>query len=227
MLHRLYDLKSNPRANCFKKYLHSWLYYALSPAALRGFQHRPNERFLRPDGSNLASVIYHLKTMNERRYRALLRHLKKIEPKIEVINFVVPSEEMVFMFFEDQRGNSLVAANASSGTLRYLALLYVLLAQPTFGTPPLLMIEEPENGIYVGYLKDLLQMVEEAETRPQLVFTSHSPYFIDLFDGRPENVFVLKPGEQHSSLTQPDATQVKARLEKYPLGEQHFREMLG
>ncbi len=146
---------------------------------------------------------------------------------MDVINFAVPSEEMIFMYFEDPKSNSMPAANASSGTLRFLGLLYLLLAQPRLSQSPLIMIEEPENGIYVGFLKELLAIARAAEHRPQLVFTSHSPYFIDLFDDRLDSIFVMKSGEQHSSITQPDQAQVKKRLEKYPLGEQHFREMLG
>ena len=226
MLHRLYDLETNPRANCFKTYLSSWAYYALSPDSLRGFEHRPNQVVLNSNGSNLASAIYHLKTMNERQYRKVLAHLRRIDPRIDAINFSVPSEEMVFMYFEDTESNSYLAAGASSGTLRFLALLYVLLAQPALSQNPVILIEEPENGVYVGFLKELLEMVEESQTRPQLIFTSHSPYFIDLFDNRLESIFVLKSGAQHSSIAQPDAELVKARLENYPLGEQHFREML-
>lgn len=226
MLSRLYDLKTNPRANCFRRYLNLWQYYVLTSQSLREFRHDPNDCILYRHGNNLASVVYQLKTRNERAYRRLLTHLRGIDPRIDVINFNVPSEDVIVMFFEDKKGNRLLAANASAGTLRFLALAYLLLAQPALDQSPMIIIEEPENGIYVGFLKELLGLVEEAPNRPQLIFTSHSPYFIDLFDNRLEGVFVLKPGEQHSSLTQPDVQKVKARLQKYPLGEQHFREML-
>ena len=123
--------------------------------------------------------------------------------------------------------DALSAENASNGTLRFLAMLYVVLAQPALASRPLIMIEEPENGIYVGYMKQLLEIFEEAEDRPQLIFTSHSPYFVDLFENRLDSIFVMKKGEQHSAITQPDVAQVKKRLEEFPLGELHFREMLG
>jgi predicted ATPase len=227
MLNRLYDLKTNARANCFKKYLFLWQYYELVTPALRSTHHQPNQVILNADGSNLASVVYQLKTSNERSYRKLLEVLRKVDPKIDVINFYVPSENTVFMFFEDSHGNSLPTVSISGGTLRFLALYYILAAQPIFGPAPLRIVEEPENGLYVGYLKGLLEVAESVESRPQLVFTSHSPYFIDLFDDRLDSIFLLKRGDQHSSITQPDVEQVKKRLEKFPLGEQHFREMLG
>jgi predicted ATPase len=225
MLQRLYDLETNPRANCFKEYLRSWRYYDLSVEAMRGLEHQPNVRSLARNGGNLASVIHSLKTTDERKYRTLLSYLREIDPRIDVVNFF-PAEEMIVMYFEDSKGNKLPASRASAGTLRFLALLYVLTVQPVTVPTPVLMIEEPENGLYVGMLKRLLEVMRDTPSRPQVIFTSHSPYFIDLFDDRLEGVFVMKRGEEHSSIVQPDVEKVKARLEKYPLGEMHFREML-
>ena len=177
-------------------------------------------------GSNLASVIYRLKTSNERDYRRLLKVIQKVEPAIEVINFQVASENSVFMFFEDADGHSLPAWNASNGTLRFLGLAYILLVQPALIPQPLIMVEEPENCIYVGFLRDLIEMATQSPGSLQVIFTSHSPYFIDLFDSRIDSIFTLRRDKHHSSISQPDVDKVKARLEDFPLGEQHFREML-
>ena len=226
MLQRLYDLETNSRANRLKLYLSNWMYYDLSPIAMRGSDFKSNEFFLSVNGSNLASVLYRLKTSNERDYRKLLEVMREIEPKFDLINFQVVSESNVFMFFEDSDGHSMNAWNASNGTLRFLALAYILLIQPTANFSPLLMIEEPENGIYVGFLKTLLEMTDQSQG-PQIVFTSHAPYFIDLFDKYLDGIFVLNRGGQHTSITQPNIDKVKKRLEELPLGEQHFREMLG
>ena len=228
MLQRLYDGETNARANHFKRYLGNWVCYDLSPTAMRESDYKPNEFVLSTDGSNLASVLYWLKTSNERDYRLLLKFMQQIEPKFDLINFFVGSESVVFMLFEDSDGHSLPAWNASNGTLRFLALAYVLLFQTQLimDSRPLLMIEEPENGIYVGFLKTLLEMTDWSQG-PQIIFTSHAPYFIDLFDKYLDGIFVLNRGDQHTSITQPDIDKVKTRLEKLPLGEQHFREMLG
>lgn len=226
MLQRLYDSETNARAYHFKSYLGNWICYDLSPTEMRESDYKPNEVYLSSDGSNLASVLYWLKTSNERDYRLLLKVMQQIEPKFDLINFFVGSESVIVMLFEDSDGHSLPAWNASNGTLRFLALAYVLLFQPTMDLRPLLMIEEPENGIYVGFLKTLLEMTDRSQG-PQIVFTSHAPYFIDLFDGYLDGIFVLNRDEQHTSITQPDVDKVKKRLEKLPLGEQHFREMLG
>lgn len=228
MLQRLYDLETNARANHFKRYLNNWTCYDLSPTAMRGADFKPNEISLNGNGSNLASVLYQLKTSDERNYRKLLKVIQEIEPKLDLINFqIVSDSRAVFMWFEDSDGHSLNAGNASNGTLRFSALAYILLVQPAVVLHPLFMIEEPENGIYVGFLKTLLEMARQSPAHPQIVFTSHAPYFVDLFDAHLDGVFVLHQGEHHTSIRQPNVDEVKKRLEHFPLGEQHFREMLG
>ncbi len=229
MLCRLYDLETNRRANLFKRYLQFWQYYDLCPSALRASSYQPNEFWLRPDGSNLASVIYRLKKTDEKSYRELVRCLQLVEPRVSFINFVGgDAEPNVFMTFEHNSGASFPAWTASGGTLRFLALSYILSVQPPtpFVHSPLVMIEEPENGIYVGLFKELLDLFPGGSQAPQLIFTSHSPYFIDLFDDKLESVFVVKRDEYRSVIANIDIEKARKRLADYPLGHQHFREML-
>lgn len=224
-LSKLYDMPMNRRASLFKNYLSSWQYYNLSQNGLRRSDHRPNQRILWHDGMYLASALYMLKTTDERKYRELVRNLQRIEPRVELINFL-PTADAVFMFLEDKHRKSLESSAASAGTLRYLALCYILTCQPPDQVRPLVIIEEPENGIYVGLLKSLLELLDGSPNSPQVVFTSHAPYFIDLFDDKLDSVFVLRQGDYHSSAVRPDPDHVRKLLESYPLGEQFYREML-
>ena len=227
MLQRLFDVEANPTANLFKSYLTWWTYYDLAPAAMRIPLHKPGDFVvLQPDGGNLASVLFGLKSVNERQYRRLMEVFRHVEPGFDVINFRGGTENNVFMFFEDRNRHALPAANASSGTLRFLALAYVLLVQSRAVPSPLYLIEEPENGLHVGVLKTLFEMADPPPDGPQLVFTSHAPYFIDLFDDHLDGVFLFDRDKGHTSITRPDAARVKAKLEEFPLGEQHFRDML-
>src|SRR5207249_9321407 len=98
------------------------------------------------------------------------------------------------------------------------------LAEP--GGPSIAMIEEPENGIFVEHLKALLERVDPSGREGQLIFTSHSPYFIDLFDAALEGLFIIKPAETHSALIRPDAGKLRDRLGQFSLGEMHFRGLL-
>lgn len=239
MLQRLCDVEANPTANLFKRYLTGWEYYDLAPAALKTSLHqpgeivvrsdggnKPGEIVVRSDGGNLASVLFELKSADERQYRKLMEVVRHVDPTFDIINFGRGRKNNVFMFFEDQDGHPLPAKIASSGTLRFLALAYVLLVQPRAVPSPLYLIEEPENGLHVGVLKTLFEMADPPPAGPQLVFTSHAPYFIDLFDDRLDGIFLFDRDKGHTSITRPDPARVKARLEDFPLGEQHFRDML-
>lgn len=227
MLHRLYDLETNERANLFKLYLSYWQTYSLSQEALRRSEYASNQNWLQPNGANLASVIYQLKKSNEKYYRKLLSCLQVLEPDIDYINFAGgDNEPNVFMRFEYKSGVSVPAWTASSGTLRFLGLAYVLFVQPTVDFQPFVVIEEPENGLYISLLEKVLEMASDEPNSPQVLFTSHAPYFIDLFDDKLDAVFVAKRDGHISSLSNIDIDTAKQRLSDFSLGEQHFREML-
>ncbi len=228
MLSRLYDLRDNPRANLFKKYLTNWSYYDLDSQQLRLPEARLLDAVLIPDGGNLASVLFNLKNTDERLYRKLIEVTQRIEPRLDVLSFFSPAENQVFMFGEDSSGHRFGPWSMSNGTLRFLAIAYVLLTAQAYKDQAggrLVIIEEPETGLFVGHLKGLLSLIDSSGSG-QFIFTSHSPYFIDLFDGMLEGVTVAKRGDTSSNLVPLDVNSVRKRLEKMPLGEMHFRELL-
>jgi len=225
MLHRLYDLQHNRAANQFKDYLVRWRYYDLNPSRLRDV-HTQTPATLMPDGANFSLVLYQLKTARERDYRRLIEFVREVEPHLDALNFVPPaSQDSIVMLMADQQNNLFTLRALSSGTLRFLALAYVLMFETD--EPRLILIEEPENGLYVGYLKKLLSLVTEREDpKAQVVFTSHAPYFIDLFDTHLDGVFVAHADETHSALRKPDRQRLEAVLDHFDLGEAHFRGLL-
>jgi predicted ATPase len=232
MLSRLYDIQHNRYANVFKNYLMNWSYYDLETVRLRSGEANVQGFVLNTDGSNLANVIYLLKTIDERRYRRFLEVVREVEPKLDGINFSPPNQGTIFMALTDARDKRFGMASISAGTLRFMAIAYILLLLGPFaqvqGNPtPLVMIEEPENGLYVGHLKRLMSMLEPlSEFDPQVIFTSHSPYFVDQFDKYLPNVFVTKSDDTHSDVTRPDAARLSRILEDFPLGEAYFRGLL-
>jgi hypothetical protein len=61
----------------------------------------------------------------------------------------------------------------------------------------------------------------------QCIFTTHSPYVIDLFDTHLEGVHVLKPGVPSAALSKLKIEKVRPLLDDMALGDLHFHEMLG
>jgi predicted ATPase len=231
MLSRLFGFETHRRSNLFKRYLQSWSYYNLYPHALR----RPevvNERsFIEYDGSNLSKALFTLHNEKPRLERKIIEMVRSLEPKLDLFTFASPDPESVFLFLEDQSGNRFSTQSISDGTLRYLAMSYLILAQGNSGDAgqpaPLILIEEPENGLYVGHLKPLLEKIDPSGQSGQFLFTSHSPYFIDLWDSNLEGLHLLKPGKLSSVLSSPDPDKMRPLLDQMPLGEMHYREMLG
>ena len=123
------------------------------------------------------------------------------------------------IYFETRTGQKVRAQQASDGAILFLGILALAhLPDP----PNLLLIEEPENGIYPKRLGEVITMLKELVNRtdgvrfPQIIMTTHSPYVLSFF--QPEEVtFLSRPSDD------PDGP-VRAR----PLREApHIKERLG
>lgn len=230
MLCRLYDLQTNQRANQFKSCLQAWQYFNLSPWALRAPGVVRDEPGLMPDGRNLSRTFFALHNERPRSEKRIVEAVKALEPKLDLFSYSSPDPESVFLFLEDEEENRFGTQSVSDGTLRFMAMTYLILSAAETEDPavqPLFLIEEPENGLYVGNLKPLLERIDRSGRKGQFVFTTHSPYFIDLFDSDIEGLHLIKPGRPSSMLIKPDPDKVRKLLDEMPLGEQHYREMLG
>jgi len=123
--------------------------------------------------------------------------------------------------FETQGGRSVRAQQASDGAILFLGFLALAnLPHP----PRLLLIEEPETGIYPERLGEVIgllrKMTEEAgEKAPQIVFSTDSPYVLSFF--QPEEVTFMSRGDDGAVRARPlrDAPHIQERLDGFYLGE--------
>jgi predicted ATPase len=111
----------------------------------------------------------------------------------------------------------LPSVRLSDGTLKFLCLLAVLLHPDP---PPLVCIEEPEQGLHPDAIQIVAQALIEASERMQLIVTTHSEALVDAFTDRPECVLVfdrdLDNGTRCRRFTR---NQLHEWLERYTLGE--------
>jgi hypothetical protein len=116
-----------------------------------------------------------------------------------------------------------VPANlASGGTLVTLAFLTI--AELSGG---LLLIEEPENGLHPGRLKEVVEMLRRVcKKRPdsQVILTTHSPFLLDYAE--PHEVRLFFRDEQSNVRVHhlEDTPDIKDRLKYMMLGELVFNE---
>ena len=230
-LSKLFDPAANRLALRFKQNVGSCFYFNLVPRALRAPKVVGKFPWMTPDGENFSKFLFTIHNEQPRLERRIIEALKLVEPKVDLFNFYSPDPEFILFLFEDKSGNRFSAQSISDGTLRYLALCCLIALMDDVnqqgGSFPLVIFEEPENGLYVGHLKPLIEKLDFQRKSGQCLFTSHSPYFIDLFDNHLEGVHLMRPGIPSSMLTQPDAAKVRRLLDDMPLGEMHYRELLG
>jgi len=229
-LSKLFDTEANRLAIWFRSFLAKVMYFNLNPRSMRQPRVVGKAPSLTTDGENFGRFLYTLHNQNPRSERRILELLRQVEPKVDLFTFYSPDPDFILFFLEDRQGNRFSAQSVSDGTLRYLFLccLVAMMAEARTGSnpPPLILLEEPENGLYVGHLKQLVEQLDFAGGTSQCVFTSHSPYFIDLFDGHLEGVHLMKPAMPSSILLRPDPQRIRPLLDQMPLGELHYRELL-
>ena len=85
------------------------------------------------------------------------------------------------------------ATRISDGTLRFIAMLAVLLSPEP---PPLVCIEEPELGLHPDAVALMAEVLAEASERMQLVVTTHSDTLVSALTNRPSAIIACeRPGD--------------------------------
>jgi len=116
----------------------------------------------------------------------------------------------------EEAGVSIPAIRLSDGTLRWLALLTILL-HPT--PPPLVCLEEPELGLHPDIIRPLAELLIDASERMQLIVTTHSDALVDHLTDIPESVIVCEKENGSTTLRRLDRRRLSSWLERYRLGE--------
>jgi predicted ATPase len=133
-------------------------------------------------GEDLAATLYHLSETADPALDEIRDRMRAIEPSFVDFEFrTVGTERIVFASKYSDARQAVPAVRLSSGTLLYLGLI-VLVSTPS--RPPVLMIEEPENGLTPQAVRSFYEAVrrlayhENPELRSQILLSSHSPFVI-------------------------------------------------
>lgn len=206
--------------------------FQFDPRRIREARNLQPSASLEPDGADLVVVLDQLRDKDEAAYERLNADLARRLPEFDRVQFDTPGTGTRSLALRTKVGRHAVPiSEVSDGTV--LALAYFAL--PYLPSPPrLIFIEEPEHGLHPRLLGDvrdaLLQLSHPTDGRPpiQVVATTHSPYFLDLFKDHIEDVVVAnKHGNEATfePLTgQPNITEI---LGDAPLGEAWYSGVLG
>jgi predicted ATPase len=189
-------------------------FYNFHPDEIRKLQ-KPNPGWLLDrDGHNLASVLAGLKENDSETFDRVRDYLRVVAQEIE--NFqVTPLGEYETVRFRLQKGSGEAplefdAAGMSDGTLRVLAALaaafQVVLPR---GLPSVVGIEEPENALHPAAMRALVDALDDATQRTQIILTSHSGDLLSGRDVNPGQVLVVRSRGGQTHLTPIDAASRK------------------
>ena len=134
----------------------------------------PGQTTLGDRGENLSSVLFAI-CEDASKKEALLEWVRQLTPMdVEDFQFDPDAAGRILLNIKEKSGQTVSAASASDGTLRFLAILAAL-----FGPTPasFYFIEEIENGIHPTRLSLLVDLIENQTKRRniQVVATSHAP----------------------------------------------------
>lgn len=172
----------------------------------------PNDQLLE-SAENLAHVLQRLLPSIQ---EPLEDSLRRLYDGVEAYHLEIIGGLLLPSLVESGKDKPILASRLSDGTLRYLALLAVLL-HPS--PPPLVAIEEPELGLHPDLLHHVADLLIQASERTQLIVTTHSRGLIDALGEHPESVVVTSKEDGETRFERLDPDRMAVWLEKYSLGE--------
>jgi predicted ATPase len=196
-------------------------------ADIRLFSVVENARWLRPDGSNLASMLYYYREHHEAVYRRIVSTIRHILP--EFANFdlepalYIPSH--IKLNWHRQDSDYLFGPHQlSDGTLRAMALSTLLL-QPEKDLPDVMILDEPELGLHPHALGIVAGLMRAASLKSQLIVATQSQSLLDYFE--PDEIITVESHEGQSTFRRLETEQLRDWLDDYSIGELWQRNVLG
>ena len=164
-------------------YIQTWQFLGLAPQAMGNPIPQTRTRGtiqLAKDGSNIAEYLLDIRERDLTAFEGIVDTLKYVLPFASDIQPSLTQEIERTVYLQlSERDFKVPGWLLSTGTLRILALLAVL-RHPS--PPPLILIEEIENGLDPRSIHLVVDEIRSAveSSRSQVILATHSPYLLDL-----------------------------------------------
>ena len=178
-----------------------------------------DNRFLRPDGSNLAAFLYFLRQRHEASYTLIRKSVQRVAPFFDDFQLAPQQLNQSKIRLEWKHRNSegfFDASSLSDGTLRFIALATLFL-QPEQLRPSVILVDEPELGLHPYAISMLASLVKQSSLKTQVIVSTQSPLLLDYF--QPEDVLVADRNQSTTVLTRLQPTNLNSWLQDYSLGQ--------
>ena len=167
-----------------------------------------------PNLLNLGLVLNELENTDSiSRFSDLMR---RFLPRFDRISTKMSSGAVQIYLHEESLKTPVSAARLSDGTIRFLALLAILLQADK---APLICIDEPELGLHPDALAIIAELLVEASQRTQVIVTTHSDVLVSALSDHADSVLVTEYLGQGTQITRLEPEKLQFWLKKYRLGE--------
>lgn len=172
----------------------------------------PDDRLL-PNNRNLGLILNQIELQDPRSFNKIMR---RFFPRFERMATGIQGGAVQFYLHETGFNSPIVSTRLSDGTIRFMALLAILLAP---SPPPLVCIEEPELGLHPDAAALLGDLLIEASERMQLIVTTHSDALVSALTNQPESVVLCERPGAGTTLRRLDSEELTQELDDYTLGD--------
>jgi predicted ATPase len=172
----------------FAKDLFSWSIYNFEPSVMRKPNAVKQDFQFQTTGENFSSVMHSIQSEHGATFNEIASLLKTALPEVRRLFTALTKEGQTYVSLEEEPMTMRVPAWAmSNGTLRLLGQLAALFSPKP---PALACYEEPENYVHPALLSLLADVLKSAETKNQILISTHSPYLLDNFS--PHHLIVVE-----------------------------------
>lgn len=171
---------------------------------------------LRPDGGNLAAVLYRLAREEVRRYDYIRLQIQQILPAFDCFDLAESCGKVLLRWKARGTERTLGAHMASDATLRFFALT-TLMYLPEEMLPTIVVLDEPELGLHPMTLHLLGGMIRSLSVRRQVILTTQSPQLVDAFTL--DQLYLLGCRDGETEVRKLHSEGYEHWLEKYNTGE--------
>lgn len=178
-----------------------------------------DNRFLRPDGSNLAAFLYLLKKKHPDEYQLIRKSVQRVAPFFEDFSLepLALNEKTIQLEWIHKGSDGYFDASAlSDGTLRFIALATLFL-QPAEFRPSVILVDEPELGLHPFAITMFANILQQASSKTQVIVATQSPLLLDHFE--PEDVLVANQVDGETNFERLNPENLDEWLEDYSLGQ--------
>ncbi|MEZ5299370.1 MAG: AAA family ATPase [Verrucomicrobiales bacterium] len=178
-----------------------------------------DNRFLRPDGSNLAAFLYLLKQKHPESYQLIRKSVQRVAPFFDdfALEPLALNENTIRLEWRHKKSDRYFdAASLSDGTLRFIGLATLFL-QPKALRPSVILVDEPELGLHPFAITMFASILKQAAAETQVIVATQSPHLLDHFS--PEDVLVANQVDGATEFERLDSGRLSEWLEDYSLGQ--------